>query len=168
MPLQKQNLSVTFAGGLDTKTDPLQVAPGRFISLVNSFFDKGGLLTKRNGFIPTTALSATVNTIATYKDDLVAIGSTLQAFSSDSNQWINTGNITPISLTTTSLVRTTTSQTSIDVAVAPNGLACSVWLDANGTSYYQVSNSVTGQIVVGQTALESNSVLARVLSLIHI
>jgi hypothetical protein len=165
MPLQKQNLSITFAGGLDTKTDPLQVAPGKFLSLVNSFFDKGGLLTKRNGFVPTTALPVAATSIATYKDGLVAIGSTLQVFNQDSNQWVSTGNITPISLSTVPLVRTSTSQTSIDVAVAPNGLACSVWLDANGTSYYQVSNSLTGQVVVQKTALEINAVLARVFSI---
>jgi hypothetical protein len=165
MPLQKQNLSVTFAGGLDTKTDPLQVAPGKFLNLVNSFFDKGALLTKRNGFVPTTTLPVAATTISTYKDGLVAVGSTLQAFNQDSNQWVSTGNITPISLDVTPLVRTSTSQTSIDVAVASNGLSCSVWLDANGTSYYQVSNSLTGQIVVAQTALEASSVLARVFAL---
>lgn len=165
MALQKQNLSITFGQGLDTKTDPLQVSPGKFLSLVNSVFNKGGLLTKRNGYTPTTTLPVAATTISTFKNNLVAVGSTLQSFNADSNQWVSAGNITPISLTTTPLVRTSTSQTNADVAVAPNGLACSAWLDANGTCYYQVSDSVTGQVVVAQTALEASSALPRVFSL---
>ena len=74
MALQKQNLSVPFAGGLDTKTDPFQVSPGKFISLVNSSFDAGGKLTKRNGFAPITTPTATPTSITTYKDGLIGIG----------------------------------------------------------------------------------------------
>jgi hypothetical protein len=50
MPLQKQPLNINFALGLDQKTDPLQVKPGRFLSLKNRVFNKLGRLEKRNGY----------------------------------------------------------------------------------------------------------------------
>ena len=51
MALTKQPLSINFAAGLDLKTDPFQVSPGKFLGLANSIFTKGGLLQKRNGFL---------------------------------------------------------------------------------------------------------------------
>lgn len=165
MALLKQNLNINFGQGLDTKTDPNQVAPGKFLSLVNSVFNKGGLLTKRNGFSPVTSLSTSPTTISTFKDGLVAIGTELDSFDAGSSKWVNTGSILPISLNTTPLVRTSTSQTMCDVTVAANGLACSVWKDANGTSYYQISESETGQIVVSQTALVATATQGRVFCL---
>lgn len=50
MPLQKTPLQINFARGLDQKTDPLQVQPGRFLGLKNRVFNKMGRLEKRNGY----------------------------------------------------------------------------------------------------------------------
>jgi hypothetical protein len=42
MALVKQPLAINFAQGLDTKTDPKQVQPGKFLALQNTIFTKGG------------------------------------------------------------------------------------------------------------------------------
>lgn len=165
MALQKQNITVNFAQGIDTKTDPLQVSPGKFLALQNSIFTKGGLNQKRNGYDDLTTLPQAAMSLSTFKDGLVALGQSLQSFDAGSNSWVNRGNITPVSVGAVSLVRTATSQTTVDVAVAANGLCCEVWLDANATSYYQISNSITGQVVVAQTALIATAVLGRVFTL---
>lgn len=50
MAIQKQAVNLNFAQGLDQKMDPRQVKPGKFLSMVNRVFNKGGLLEKTNGY----------------------------------------------------------------------------------------------------------------------
>lgn len=153
MALQRQSVEISFHKGLDTKTDPWRLTLGNFVSLKNIVFDKLGQLTKRNGFGLITSLVNPATSLSTYKNSLVAIGSTLQSFSADSNQWISVGNITPVKLNTVPLVRTSTSQVTVDAAVSANGLVCEAWLDANTNIYYQISDSTTGQIIKSQTLI---------------
>lgn len=163
MALQKQTLNIPMAEGLDLKTDPKQVSPGKFLALSNSVFTKGGLLTKRNGFRSLTTLDADyLKTLTTYNGNLTAIGQSLFAFSQDSEQWINKGDIFPVSLRTLPLVRTSTSQTTVDVAVTEEGLTCTAWEDSSGESKYEIIDSTTGQVIVPGTALETGAKLPRV------
>ena len=165
MALQKQPININFAKGLDTKTDPNQIPMDQFTNLQNSIFDKAGRLTKRNGFAKTTTLPTTEQTnITTHNGNLITTGSNLYAYSQDTNVWLNQGSVQPVELNVLPLVRVTTSQTSPDQAVAPNGLACLAYVD-NNTAYYQVSDSVTGQQIVPRTALPATSKNPRVLIL---
>jgi hypothetical protein len=158
MPLQKQPVSLNFAQGLDLKTDPYQVQIGKFLTLQNSIFDKANRLTKRNGFANITTISQGLNiilnntTLTTLNDNLLATGSNLYTFNQDTNQWLDKGIIQPVSLSVLPLVRISTSQSGPDAIVAPNGLVCTVYMD-NGQGFYQISDSVTGQQIVGRTSL---------------
>lgn len=153
MALNKQPLSINFSQGLDTKTDPFQVSAGRFLSLQNSVFNKGGQLTKRNGFGQLTTLPNTDATyLTTFSGNLTAIGTTIQAYSSSSNTWINKGNLHPVSLSTLSVIRSNTNQIQVDSALAPNGALCTVFTDSVPVSgsltneyKYAITDSVTGQ-----------------------
>jgi len=150
MPLTKQPININFAQGLDTKSDSKQVQVGKFLELQNSVFDKQGALTKRNGFPIITKLPNTQQTnLTTLNNNLIATGSNLYAFSADTNQWLNQGLVQPVKISTQALVRNSTSQSAPDMQVAFNGLACTVYLD-NGFVYYQISDSATGQTVVGR------------------
>ena len=163
MSLNKQTLNINFSNGVDLKTDPWQVTPGKFLELENTVFDKGGLLTKRNGFGGLASLpNDDYTTVTTFSEDLVAIGTDLQMYSDDTDQWLNKGTMLPISLSVVPAVRGTTTQTSVDIAVAPNYLACSVFLDSGGLSYYQIIDSHTGQVLVTKTALPSTATFGRV------
>lgn len=159
--LQKQSVNVPFNLGVDTKTDPFQIQLGKFEILDNSQFGTDGRLTKVDGFpLLTTMEGAT--TISTFNDSLVGIGSeTLQVYSADNNQVVNSGTIVPLNLSSQSLVRRATSQTTVDAVVAENGLCISTWLDADGSSYYQVSDSNTGQTIVPAVALVSTATMSR-------
>src|SRR6266404_7280038 len=118
MPLQKQPVSLNFAQGIDTKSDPFQLQLGTFLQLQNTVFSTTGRLTKRNGFNNITTLPNTnQTTIITLNDNLTATGSSLEAFSADTNQWLNKGTIQPVSLEVQTLVRSNTSQSSPDSAV---------------------------------------------------
>lgn len=160
--LQKQPISVGFGKGLDTKTDPFQVQVGNFLALTNSVFTTGGRLTKRAGFENLTKLPNNIQTtLTTLNDNLIATGSNLYAFSEDTNQWLNQGIVQPVQLNTLPLVRVSTSQSSPDAAVASNGLVCLAYMDG-GSSYYQISDSKTGQQIVNRTALPATAVSPRV------
>lgn len=162
MALQDQYIPINFSQGLDTKTDPKQIQIGKFLALQNSVFDKQGGLVKRNGFANITSLpNAEQTTLTTLNDNLIATGSNLFAFSQDTNQWLNQGIVQPIQLDTLPLVRVSTSQSSPDTALALNGLVCLAYMDS-GSSYYQISDSSTGQQIVSRTALPATAINPRV------
>lgn len=161
--LQKTPIPINFSQGLDQKTDDKQVQIGKFLQLKNSVFSKGGRLTKRNGFKNITTLPNTEQTtVTTLNDNLIATGSNLYIYSSDANEWLNQGKVQPISLDTQALVRSSSSQTSPDTAVAPTGLTCLVYVDNGTQAYYQVSDSTTGQQIVQRTALPATATSPRV------
>lgn len=162
MALQKQPISLNFGQGLDTKSDPNQVQVGKFLALQNSIFDKTGALVKRNGFDILTVLPDTSQTtLTTFNNNLIATGSSLYAFSQDTNQWFNQGLIQPVQLNTLSLLKVSTSQSCVDSSTASNGLVCYVYTDTS-LNYYQLSDSKTGQQIVGRTALPSTATNPRV------
>lgn len=158
--LQKQALDISFAQGLDTKTDPFRVQPGKFLSLVNSIFDKQGQLTKRNGFTPLPVLPDTSSKfLTTFNGNLTAIGNNLEALYSGAKQWGNKGSLLPISLSTLSLVRSNTSQVQADSAVSTNGLVCTAYVNVlpqSGSTYeYVISDSITGQNIIAPVIIYS-------------
>ena len=116
--LQKQNTNINFAQGLDTKTDPWQVPVGKFLSLENTIFTKGGLLQKRNGYAGLPMLSGSPNYVTTFNGDLTAIGTNLQALSAGYGSWVSRGNIQPLSLSTLPLIRNNLNQTQCDSSIA--------------------------------------------------
>lgn len=165
MPLTKQPLSLNFSKGVDTKTDPFQTQAGTFLTLVNSVFTTAGRLTKRNGYQSITSLPNTAQTtITTLNDNLIATGSNLYAFSKDTSMWLDQGSVQPVQLDVQPLVRSNTNQSGPDSAISPSGLVCLAYMD-NGVSYYQVSDSTTGQHIVQRTTLPGDATNPRVFTL---
>lgn len=157
MPLQKQTLDISFAQGLDTKTDPFRMPVGRFFSLKNSVFTKTGLLSKRNGFGSLPDLPDNNSSfLTTFNGDLTAIGEELYAFNDGGGTWVNKGAIQPLRLSTLALIRNNLNQSQADSAVSSNGLVCTAYTESNGTttSYkYAVADAGTGQNLIAPTAL---------------
>lgn len=156
-PLEKKSVPINFAQGLDQKTDPFQVAPGKFLSLQNSVFTKGGLLQKRNGYGKLTALPNSLYTaLTTFNGNLTAIGSSLSAYSAGSGTWVGRGSLQPAELSVIPVVRSNTNQTQADSVVAANGLMCTAFTDVNGSavSYkYTITDSTTSQAIVSPTLI---------------
>lgn len=146
MAIQKQNLPLPFAVGLDLKTDPLQLAATSMLALSNIVYNKDKQLAKRNGFSKLTDLPEGMNatTLTTHDGNLVAIGTSLQEYSTSSNLWINKGAFTPVALSVKPLYRSSLGQTAVDSAVAPNGLTCTVFRDSDTVYKYIIS---TGNVV---------------------
>lgn len=155
--LVKQSVPINFAEGLDLKTDPFQLRPGKFLSLQNSIFEKGGLLQKRNGYGQLTPLpDSTSKHLTTFNGGLTAIGSTLFDYSEGSATWIDKGPFQPVALNTQSVIRSATNQTQSDSVIASNGIMCVVYTDVDAgtpTYKYAVTDSTTGQMLVPPTLI---------------
>lgn len=155
--LEKQGVDVSFAEGLDTKSDPKRVKMGNFLELENSVFNKGGLLQKRNGYPKLSTLpNDTYSYVTTFNEDLTAIGNDIAAYNSANASWVQKGNIQPCSVNTLPLIRNNLNQTQADSAIAPNGLVCTVYIEQNAsalTNKYVIADSVTGQNIVAPTAI---------------
>ncbi len=163
MALQKQSVPINFSQGLDTKTDPWQVAPGKMLTLQNTVFNKGGLLQKRNGYSSLENLPNETNTaITTFNGNLTAIGNSLYAYSESTNQWYDKGNIQPVQLSVLPLIRSNTNQIQADTAISSSGLICTVYTDNLGstTDYkFAVADSTTGQNIIEPTLIPSGGVV---------
>ena len=159
--LQKQAIDVSFAQGLDQKTDPKRIQIGKFEKLENRVFNKACLLEKRNGFGQLAALpDTTYSYLTTFNEDLTSIGTNIAAYNTGNSSWVSKGNLQPLSLSTLPVIRNNLNQTAVDLAIAPNGTACAVYLESNGsttTNKYVIFNSVTGQNIVAPTAIPVSS-----------
>ena len=159
--LEKQAVDISFAQGVDTKTDPKRVPMGKFLQLENSVFNKGGLLQKRNGFQTLSSLPDNTYTHATtFNGNLTAIGQDIAAYNSANMTWVQKGSIEPLSLSTLTLIRNNLNQTACDSVVAPNGLVCTVYLESDGsttTNKYVIADSITGQNIVAPTEIPVSS-----------
>lgn len=162
MPIQKQNVSINFSQSLDTKTDPRQVPLGKFLELTNTVFQKGGALTKRDGFnyLSSAPVSSTATYLTTLGNNLTALGNSIYAYNEATMSWISKGNYQPLNLSTLPLIRNSVNQIQCDTAIASNGLVCTVYTETTGTvaSYkYAVASSVTGQNIVSPVAIAVSS-----------
>lgn len=154
--IQKQNVPINFAQGLDLKTDPKHVQLGKFLQLENSVFTKGGLLQKRNGYQPLVSEVQASNYLTTFNGNLTAIGDSISAYSTSSKSFIDKGSIQPMQVNTLPLIRNNLNQIQMDSIIADNGLILTVYTETNGeTSDYRyvIADSVTGQNIVEPTAL---------------
>ncbi len=156
--LQRGNINIAFAQGLDTKTDPKQLSIGKFLQLDNSVFTTGGRVTKRNGYALLTSLPSSTPAayLTTLNDNLIAVGSSVYAYSGPTNSWVTGGVYYPVEVSTLSLVKNSFNQIQADSVTAPNGLVCTAYTESTGgsTSYkFVVANSVTGQNVVPPTLI---------------
>jgi hypothetical protein len=156
--LTKQGIDVSFAQGLDQKTDPKRVSIGKFLQLQNSVFQKGGLLQKRNGYAQLATLpDSTFSYLTTFNGNLTAVGKNVAAYNSGDATWVSRGSIQPLSLNTLPIIRNNFNQTACDSAVASNGLVCTVYMETQDgstfTNKYVIADSVTGQNIVAPTLI---------------
>lgn len=156
MALQKQAVPINFAQGLDGKTDPFQVAPGKFLALKNSVFDKAGRLTKRNGFGLLATLPDTSSIYATtFNDNLLAIGNRVRAYANGTSTWVDKGPSQLVHVSTAAAIRSSNNQSQADSARASNGLTCIAYTDntPSPTYKYTIVDSATGQVIINPTAI---------------
>lgn len=183
MKPQKQPIPINFAGGIDTKTDPWQVAASKFLSLNNMVFTKGGRLSKRNGFgtkgkniisqlsYSFQAFSSAITTGSftnTYQNELV-MGDGMNAYSysiADDN-WIYKGRLESNRITTSPVYQNQYTQiladSAINSSVGHTLYAWEQWTripDLGGTYngvYFSIFDNTTGLEIAQYNIANTNS-----------
>lgn len=166
--IQEQIVTINFQEGLNTKTDQKQVPIGQFLRLENSVFNVQGELRKRNGFGLVTTI-ADSSTVTTFSENLIALSSkSLKLYSNQTRSVVNSGYFQPLGLSVLPMVRRPTGQTTVDSAIAPNGLCCSTWLDGDANSYYQINDSVTGGTLVPAVSITTGTDVSATMSRVFV
>lgn len=169
MPLEKQNVPVALQYGVDTKSDPKQVIIGKLISLVNGIFQTIKEIRKRFGFTALTTatqsggnLSAGVS-LATYNNELIELdGTSLNSFNASGPNWVNKGPLLNVSISTSTVIRSSTQQFVSDSALG-GSLQAFAWNDSTLGIQYSIVDVVTGQSIVNNQTLFAAGELVRVL-----
>lgn len=164
MPVDTQNIPISFEQGIDTKTDPKQLVPGKMVYLNNASFVSPKQIKKRDGFqsITNNILGGGTVTsgygIASYKNELIELdGSTVYSYSPEDNKQVTRSIYKPITLTTQSVVRNTYAQNDPDMAVDPvTGLQAFVYYDQQSDGVnYSIIDGATGTIIVNNAVLRA-------------
>lgn len=153
------NININFGQGVNTKLDPNQVPIGQFLSLQNSVFQKGGLLSKRNGYQIISGAPAHSAYLTTLNNNLLAIGDSISAEVSSLDTFVTKGALQPCSLSISPVIRNNLNQIQTDTAIA-NGLICITYTQQTESSsglvtnyLYAVQDSTTEQNIVEPTAI---------------
>lgn len=181
MALQKQQIPISFTGGVDTKTDPKQVlgperipgggdsiVPTKLLELENGVFTKKGEIRKRFGYdiLRKTILDdgtelSTALGISTFKDELVLFnGVKLYTFIEASEAWKEKGTSTSVTISNRAVVRNIYQQTDPDYAYN-NGIGCYVWKDSSAGVRYSVIDEVSGASIVENAILSTTGISPR-------
>lgn len=169
MALNKQQVPLNFAGGIDTKTDDKQVLPSKLLQLENGVLTKKGAINKRYGYdildkkiIDTESDISQAYGISSYKDELILFDSeNLYTYIESKESWKSKGNAVSAVLQNKQIVRNVYQQSNPDYGYN-SGLGCYVWDDSNGGCRYSVIDELNGAILVDNASLSSTGKTARV------
>lgn len=167
--LDWRNIPVEF-GGLDTKSAPSKVIPGKLLSLQNGTFVSPGQIRKRNGY---TALTQSIigsggsisggSGLASYNSELLLFGGgSMYSYSPTAGGWSIRGNFQSVNVTSNSIVRNTYAQTAADMGQSGN-LQLLAWEDSRGGIRYSIVDTVTGTNLVRDSQMDASCQQPKVL-----
>lgn len=138
MALSFQRIPISFVQGLDTKSDPKQLAPGKLLELENGVFVSPGQVKKRRGLHVTRPSIeggdsfSTGSALMTFgKQLLVATGEGLFSRLPSTERWLRIGSATSVVTRTDQVIRNSFVQHSPDVAHL-RGIELHAWEDSRG------------------------------------
>lgn len=169
MPLNKALYPIQFGQGIDTKSDPKQVVPGKLLELENGVFTKLGQIRKRNGFdaITRTVVGGTAvgraDGLAAFRDELLLFGDDGRVYSRSESLdgWVDRGGIVSVDLTTEQVIRNTYQQSNPDSATS-GGITLTAWEDSRGGVRYSVRDDSTGALLVDDDVASAGGAKPRV------
>jgi hypothetical protein len=149
--LQTVNVPISFAGGLDTKTDEKLVVPGKLTLLENGVFTKGGQIQKRNGYealgasiLGRTTSLTTGQALQTYDQELLTISENhVYSRSTSNDALVDKGSAFSVIVENDTIVRNAYQQSRVDSARVGN-VAVYAWQDSRGGVRATVIDTETG------------------------
>lgn len=173
MTLEKKTIPLPFAGGLDTKTDPKQVAAAKLLILENGAFSKPGAISKRYGNVRLSNSLSSGLGLNVLNDELVALsGNSLYSYRSATSVMDLKGTVSAAGKVSQRPVESTSvDYTSPDSAVCNGQYICYVYMQpttkggTEGTVYYTIIDAITREYIVKHKALLTGNVSPRVVAL---
>lgn len=173
MALQKQTVPVSLRGGLDTRSAPKTVIPGKLLVAENIQFDNPGAYQTRNGYaalgsniVGGAGSVTTGQALATLNNELVLCDQTsLYSYDAGNAGFVNKGGLASATVTMAPVVRNTNNQAAQDGATHPLGLQCYAWEDSGGGVRYSVIDQQTGQQIVANAVVNANGGKPKVVAL---
>lgn len=172
MALQKQQVPISFAEGVDTKTDDKQVLATKLLQLENGIFTKKGQIRKRFGYdilrksiISEDADITSATGITTLKTELVLFnGVKLYSYIEASEAWTEKGTSTSATTSSRSIIKNNYQQANQDYGYN-NGLGCYVWKDSVGGVRYSLIDEVSGTFITQNASLSGTGISPRVVGI---
>ena len=165
MPLERRQVAVNFAAGLDTKSDPKQVQ-GKVLALENGVFTSPGRLKKRTGYKKVASQLADTRMVTQYGDELLAAnGTTLYSYSAATASWDSQGACWSVGVSRDTAWRS--SGATHPQSVSLSGLTLTVYqrtTPGSGVGYC-VRDDATGQDIVTDVTAAASGVLPKVAAL---
>jgi hypothetical protein len=163
MPLDKTNITVALATGVDTKTDPKQVQ-GKLLTLENGVLTSPTQVKKRNGYIAFASDIEGGGTLSVGKA-LAALNSEITLFdgsyiysrSASTAKWTKKGLAVSLGVSSTPVVRNSYQQVTPDCAYHTSGIAVYTWEDARGGSRYSVYDTANNQSIIQDVLISSTA-----------
>ncbi len=159
----KQLYPVSFSGGIDTKTDPKQVIPGKLLDLQNGIFQFTGAINKRWGYKALgtgiigglTNISKCAAVEGSYNNELLMYdGQNAYSYIAATNQWANRGEVVSVIQTNQQITRNSAQQLSPDSATL-GGIQVYAWEDSRGGIRYSIVDQASGVFIVVDQPLVS-------------
>ncbi len=153
--ITKQNVPLSFSGGLQSKTDSIQLQLPNLLGLQNAKFDKIGALNKRFGYdiLPNQIINGNLITSAvaidSFNDELNLFDNkNIYSYLPSLESWANRGPAISLINTSQQVTRNAASQQLNPDNVYLSGLKIFVWEDSRGGARYSVVDAITNAYVV--------------------
>lgn len=170
MALQKQPVPIQLGQGIDTKTDPKHVLPGKLLLLENAVFKKRNRLDKRNGYRKVSNLTLagvelpTGSAMEVFNDELLQYANQeLYSYSAGVDRWVSKGAAVSAIVRTRQVVKNTARQTQADSAHL-GGVSVYSWEDSRGGVRATVIDEESGAALLSDVELDSSATRTRCLA----
>jgi len=167
MPLQKQNVSISFTQGVETKVDEKQIPLGKLAELHNATFTSPGQIKKKNGSVELVAPSTAGYGIGTFQDQLFSITDVgFSSYSSEKQQnYLVSSAFVQCDLSTQSLQADGLNIRTSNSAYHPAGIIVLTYTDSTGESYFKSLDALTGATLLSSTKIGTGTLVAKPITL---
>jgi hypothetical protein len=170
MALQRQNIELNLASGMDTKTDKKHVLPGKLTECRNAIYRKTGALDKRFGYEKISNLDVSGNNLGTgsglaiFKDELLQYNSQkVYSYSPNIDRWVDKGAAVSAIITTRQVIKNTASQSQVDSAIL-NGIGLYAWEDSRGGVRASIIDETSGTPLLADVSIDASASRTRCLA----
>lgn len=145
MALRETETHFRFAGGVETKADPLTVPTTKLLTLENGVFDKALSIRKRNGYASIATVAGAIRNATRGSEHVAFTPTRCYSLQSNGGAPIDAGPVYSAVPTDRPLVATGTDQTMPDHATL-SGVTVAAWEDSLGGVWWEVLDAATGHV----------------------